>query len=160
MKNNAGAKNLVNYQNTATVVLPFNPDRLATPYTENKATAGTIIFLDQEPAIIVHRFDIPFLDYADGGIEVRGKGMEPTYPNGCIIGIIRMAHKEIIDWGHCYFIVDKNYQGTVRRVYPGENQNSLRLVCDNNNQEMFPPIQRKWDHIQTIFLIKSRIFKH
>jgi phage repressor protein C with HTH and peptisase S24 domain len=155
MKNKHGARNLLNHQTTATIILPFNANKLAQPNLENKVGAGTIILLDNEPAIVVHRIDMPILGPQDGAIEVSGESMAPTFPHGCKIGILRMTNPKILNNGTCYFIIDKNFQMSVRRVYLYE-RNYLRLVCDNTN---FPPVDRNWEQITAIFRITSTIIK-
>jgi hypothetical protein len=155
MKNISGGKNKVRYQNTATMILPFDPNKLAIPNTENKVAAGTILLLDNEPAIVVNRVDMPFIGPQDGAVAVYGESMAPTFPHGCIFGIRRMADPQKLIFGACYFIIDINFQIFVRRVYRYEVR-WLRLVCDNTN---FPPANLDWDQIAVIFSITSTTIK-
>jgi phage repressor protein C with HTH and peptisase S24 domain len=147
-------------QKPATLRLPLNRNRLPIPQTEGKALAGTITFFDNEPELIVDRINAPFLGPIEGVIEVTGESMAPTFINGCRVGIIRLNDYRILDWGLHYYIIDKNWQGIVRRVYQGETGDSLRLVSDNPNQEKFPPIQREWVQIEAIFRVIAGILKY
>jgi len=147
-------------QKPATLRLPLNRNRLPVPQTEGKALAGTITFYNNEPELIVDRINAPFLGPVEGVIEVTGESMAPTFINGCRVGIIRLNDYKILDWGLHYYIIDKNWQGIVRRVYQGETDNSLRLVSDSPNQEKFPPINRQWAQIEAIFRVIAGILKY
>lgn len=147
------------YQKPATLRLPFNRNRLPVPQTEGKAAAGTVTFVDNEPELIVDRINAPFLGTGEGVIEVMGESMAPTFINGCRVVIIRLNDYRILNWGHYYYIIDKNWQGTVRRIYQGDIPNTIRLVSDSPHQEKYPPVQLQWDHIQAIFKIVALILK-
>ncbi len=96
---------------------------------DGKAAAGTHYWLsNDEPELIVDRINAPFLGPVDGVIEVTGESMTPTFSNGCRVGIIRLNDSRILNWGLHYYIIDKNWQGIVRRVYQGETDGSL-LSC-------------------------------
>lgn len=147
------------YQKPATLRLPLNHNRLPVPQTDGKAAAGTVTFHNDEPELIVDRINAPFLGTVEGVVEVTGESMAPTFSNGCRVGIIRLHNYRILDWGLYYYIIDKNWQGSVRRIYQGETESSLCLVADNPNQDKFPPIQRQWDHIEAIFRVTAGILK-
>jgi phage repressor protein C with HTH and peptisase S24 domain len=147
------------YRKPATLRLPLNRDRAAIPQTDGKAAAGTILFANDEPELIVDRINAPFLGPVEGIVEVSGESMAPTFTNGCRVAITRLNNYRILDWGWHYYIIDKNWQGYVRRVYPGETESSLCLVADNPNQDKFPPIQRQWEHIEAIFRVIAAIWK-
>lgn len=143
----------------ATMRLPLNPDRAPILQTDGLAAAGTIILHDGEPELIVDRINAPFLGPVDGVIEVIGDSMSPTFSNGCRIVIIRLNDFKILAWGLCYYIIDNNRMGLVRRVYQGQAENWLLLVADNPNQAMFPPIQRQQSDIGAIFKVVAGIQK-
>jgi transcriptional regulator with XRE-family HTH domain len=147
-------------QKPATLRLPLSQNVLPSPQTDGKAAAGTIIFSNEEPELIVDRINAPFLGPVDGIIEVTGESMAPTFSNGCRVGIIRLNDSRILNWGLHYYIIDKNWQGIVRRVYQGETEDSLLLVSDNPNQELFPPIHRSWEQIEAVFKIIAGILKY
>jgi len=149
----------IEYQKPATLRLPFNRSRVPIPQTDGKAAAGTILFSNDEPELIVDRINAPFLGPVEGIIEVSGESMAPTFANGCRVAISRLNNYRILDWGWYYYIIDKNWQGYVRRIYPGETENSLCLMSDNPNQDKFPPIQRQWEHIEAIFRVMAAIWK-
>lgn len=147
-------------QKPATLRLPLTQTGTPSPQTGGKAAAGTIIFSNEEPELIVDRINAPFLGPVDGIIEVTGESMAPTFGNGCRVGIIRLNDSRILNWGLHYYIIDKNWQGIVRRVYQGETEGSLVLVSDNPNQELFPPINRRWEEIEAVFKIIAGILKY
>ena len=147
-------------QKPATLRLPFNRSRLPVPQTDGKAAAGTVIFFDNEPELIVDRINAPFLGAAEGVIEITGESMEPIFCNGCRIAIIRLNDHRVLHWGYHYYIIDKNWDGIVRRVYPGETENSIQLVSDNPNQDKFPPIQWQWENIVAIFRVTACILRY
>jgi transcriptional regulator with XRE-family HTH domain len=147
-------------QKPATLRLPLNINLLPTPQTDGKAASGTISFHKNEPELIVDRINAPFLGPVDGVIEVTGESMAPTFVNGCRVGIIRLNNSKILNWGLHYYIIDKNWQGIVRRVYQGDTINSVLLVSDHPNQELFPPIYREWDQIEAVFKIMAGILRY
>jgi phage repressor protein C with HTH and peptisase S24 domain len=146
-------------QKPATLRLPLNTNRLPVPQTDGKAAAGTVTFFNDEPELIVDRINAPFLGTVEGVVEVTGESMAPTFANGCRVVLIRLNDYRILDWGLYYYIIDKNWQGSVRRVYQGDTESSLRLETDNPNQDKFPPIQREWEHIEAIFRVIAGILK-
>lgn len=147
-------------QKPATLRLPLNINLLPTPQTDGKSASGTISFHNNEPELIVDRINAPFLGPVDGVIEVTGESMAPTFGNGCRVGIIRLNNSKILNWGLHYYIIDKNWQGIVRRVYQGDTINSVLLVSDHPNQELFPPIHREWDQIEAVFKIMAGILRY
>jgi transcriptional regulator with XRE-family HTH domain len=144
----------------ATLRLPFNPNRLPIPQTEGKAAAGAVISTETGPELIVDRINSPCLGMAEGLIEVIGDSMAPTLINGCRIVIARLKNDRLLNWGNCYYIIDHNWQGNVRRVYRGQTGNNIQLIADNPNQLKFPPLERTWDEIAAIFKIIASINKH
>jgi len=148
------------FEKTATLKVPLKAVGKAVPQTNAKAAAGTITVVNNEPQLIVDRIDAPFLGEVEGVIEIIGDSMAPTFKNGCRVAIARLKNPMLLDWGEYYFVIDKNWQGAVRRIYPGELENSIQLLADNENQEKFPPITKKWEQIEAIFKIKAGILKH
>jgi phage repressor protein C with HTH and peptisase S24 domain len=146
-------------QKPATLRLPFNRSRVPVPQTDGKAAAGTVTFFDNEPELIVDRINAPFLGVVEGVIEITGESMEPLFRSGCRIAIIRLNNYRLLYWGSYYYIINKNWDGIVRRVYPGETENSIQLVSDNPNQEQFPPIQCEWENIVAIFRVTACIVR-
>jgi len=143
----------------ATLRLPFSTSRLAVPQTDGKAAAGTVLQVNNELELIVDRINAPFMGWVEGVVEVREESMEPTFRPGCRIAITRLNNYRMLYWGYYYYVIDKNWQGIARRIYPGESENSIKLVSDNPNQVKFPPITLPWDHIETIFKIMAVILK-
>ena len=146
-------------QKQSTLKLPLSNTRPAVPQTDGKATSGTVILTNDGPELIVERINAPFLGHVDGVIEVTGESMAPTFSNGCRVGILRLNDIRILNWGLCYFIIDNNWQGIVRRLYQGETTDSLLLVSDHPNQKLFPPIIRQWEQIKAVFNIVASFIK-
>lgn len=147
-------------QKPATLRLPFNRNRSPVPQTDGKAAAGTVTFFENEPELIVDRINAPFLGSAEGVIEITGESMEPIFHNGCRIAITRLNDYRILHWGSYYYIIDKNWDGILRRVYPGETASSIRLVSDNPDQDKFPPLQCHWENIVAIFRVTACILRY
>lgn len=144
----------------ATLRLPLNLSKAARPQTDGKAAAGTVIFFENEPQLIVDRINAPFLGSVEGVIEVTGESMKPTFCNGCRIVVTRLNNYRNLHWGLYYYIIDKSWQGIVRRVYQGEIENSIKLVSDNPNQEKYPPVEKRIDQIEAILNVTAAIIKY
>ena len=147
-------------QKPATLRLPLNNANPAVPQTDGKAASGTVIFTDDGPELIVDRINVPFLGVVEGVIEVNSCSMEPTLPNGCRIAIARLKDFRSLAWGHFYYIIDKNWQGIVRRVYQGKVKNCVQLVSDHPDQNLFPPYELGWDDVKSILKIVAIIVKY
>lgn len=146
-------------QKPATLRLPFSNGRPPVPQTNGRTATGTVILTNNEPELIIDRLYAPFLDTVEGVVEVTGDSMEPTFKSGCRVAITRLNDYRMLDWGLYYYIIDTNWKGLVRRVYQGDTPNTIRLVSDSPYQERYPPIQRNWDQIKTIFKIIAWIIK-
>ena len=143
----------------ATLRLPLNTNSKPIPQVDGKFAAGTVIVINNEPELIVDRIHAPCLGYVEGMIEITGNSMEPTYTNGCRIAIARLNDYRLLNWGQFYYILDKNWQGIVRRVYESENKDSIKLVSDYADQIISPPFYRYWNEIAAIFKIIACINK-
>lgn len=130
-----------------------------TPLNSSKGVAGSLIFTKDEPELILNRIDAPFLGEIDGVIEIVGDSMEPTFRSGTQIAIIRLREQTMFNWGAYYFIVDKNHQCVVRRLYAGASENSLVMISDHEKQTKHPPIVRTLDQVEAIFIVKACIVK-
>lgn len=146
-------------QKPATLRLPLNNTRSAVPQTDGKAASGTVIFTEDGPELIVARINAPFLGVVEGVIDVTDCSMEPKFCNGCRITITRLHDFRVLTWGQYYYIIDKNWQGIVRRIYQCEKENCIWLVSDNPDQEEYPPIMRSLDQIEAIFKVGAAIIK-
>ena len=143
----------------ATLQLPFNSEQAPSPQTGGKAAAGTVVLVEGEPALIVDRIHAPVLGIVDGVVEVTGESMEPTFKSGCRIGIVRLTDRYALKWGDCYYIVDINKIGYVRRIHRGSAAESLLLVSDYPDQSKYPSFERRWDQIHGIFAITASILR-
>lgn len=148
------------FEKAATLKIPLKQPGKAVPLTTAIASSGTIAIIDNEPHLIVDRIEAPFLGEIDGIVEVIGESMEPILKHGCRIAIARLKDSTVLNSGKHYFIIDKNLQGIVRRVYPGETEDTIQLVSDNEDQRKFPPITRSLDQIEAIFQVKASILQY
>jgi len=147
-------------QRTTTLRLPLNPHKVAISQVGGKVSAGTVTIENDEPELIVDRIDAPFLGHVEGVLEVTDESMEPTFKKGCRIAITRLKDPQIIYWGECYFIIDKNGQGSLKRLYKGTTDDNILLVSDNPNKEKYPPTELKINKIEAILKVKACIFKY
>jgi len=147
-------------EKASTLKIPLKHSGKAVPLTTAIASPGSIVVVNGEPQLILDRIDAPILGEVEGLIEVIGEGMAPTFTNGCRVAISRLKNPEILNWGYYYFIVDKSWRGIVRRIYPGETENTIQLIADNEDQRKFPPITRSLDQIEAIFQVKAGILQY
>ena len=96
----------------------------------------------------------------DQAVEVYGDSMNPTFKYGSLIAISSLLGPLLITWAECYYVVDKNGLGNVRRVYASTIENSIKLSADNPDQQKYPPINRSWNHIEAIYKVRAEIIKH
>lgn len=152
-------ESLQELDNHAIVRLPLKNKRVAKPHFNGKANSGTVFFNHLEPELIVEQVNDPLLGKIEGIITVNGDNMEPSLPNGCRIGITRLNDFRSLQWGKCYYIIDKNWQGYVKRVYQGSSESCISLVSDHPDKKLFPSYELSWDKIETILEIVSCIIK-
>lgn len=134
-----------------TIRLPLTVDQPPVYDSDGRTAAGTILIFNGEPQLIVERMNAPFMGTVEGAIDVTGDSMEPTIKHGCRIAIHRLSDFRILDWGRCYYVINKNLKGIVRRVYPCEG--GIQLVSDHPNKSVYPPIERSWDQIIAVLEI-------
>ncbi|MBO9200228.1 MULTISPECIES: helix-turn-helix transcriptional regulator [Niastella] len=146
-------------QHPATLRIPLTSAGPAVPQSDGIAASGTVIFSNNEPELIVDRINAPCLGTVDGSIEIIGNSMEPTFCNGGRIAISRLSDNRSLIPGQYYYIIDTNWQGIVRRVYPGERGNSILLVADNPDQLKHPPIEKSLDQVAAIFKVGAALIK-
>jgi transcriptional regulator with XRE-family HTH domain len=156
----AGANYISQRELSYMVKVSLKQSRKPTPLISGKGAAGTVVFTNDEPELVVNRIDAPFLGEVEGVVEIVGSSMEPTFQHGCRIAIIRLLDPHILDWGMYYYIIDKNYQGMLKRIYPGPDEHSVELISDHEDQKKYPPIIRTWEQIEAIFKVKACILKY
>jgi hypothetical protein len=136
------------------ITVPLKNEGQPTPLLTPKGGAGTVLFEQDGPKLIVHRIDAPFLSEIIGMVNVPGNSMEPTFKNGSYIGIVMLKDLASLEWGECYYILDSNFQGMVKRIYAGEQENTIVLTADHPEQK-YPPITKTFTQIEAIFKIKA-----
>jgi phage repressor protein C with HTH and peptisase S24 domain len=128
------------------------------PANQEQEDAGTITTYNNSPSIILEYIDAPFIGAVEGVVEVTGDSMVPTLKPGDRLAIKQLADIKLLLWGEIYYIVDKNFQGVVRRVY--EMDGGLLLMGDNEDQKKYPPVKRMWNQLEAVFKVKADITKH
>lgn len=140
--------------------LALKYSRAPIPVTNTKAAAGSVILYNDEPEIILEYVEIPFVGNTDGAIEVVGESMYPTLKNGSRIAVAKIEDKTLIHPGYIYYILDKNHQGVVKRLYKGKDENHIKLSSDNPDKETYPPYELHLSKVLAIFKVQADITKH
>lgn len=140
------------------VRIPVNGTGRPLPYEYPDTAAGTVQQLNDKFELIAYRIEAPVFIKILGLVVMIGRSMEPTYKDKQKIGIARIDDITRLDWGECYFVIDNNFSGTVKRVYEGTS--GLQLISDNtdlkpgsSNQMLYPPIEIAWEKIRAIFKV-------
>jgi hypothetical protein len=144
-----------------TLRLPLNSTRDPIAQTDDSIAAGTVILKHDEPELIVEQLFAPCLGNIDGMVEVIGDSMLPVFPNGSRIAISRLNNVQVLVWGRCYYLIDKNFQGALKMIHPADQGylNSIKLVSTHPDQKLYPPFHRSWDELVAIFKIIACIIK-
>lgn len=132
-----------------------DPRKPPEPVNE-KAPAGAVIVIGEEPFLIAEHIDMPFLGAIDGVIEMNDDSMVPVFKRGSRVAITRLPNYRILTWGTYCFVIDKNLQGNIRRINQAKTDDAILLESENAR---YAPITRQWEHIEAIFLIKAVVLK-
>lgn len=124
--------------------------------TENNNAAGSIITIKDKLILVGWKVEAPFMGVVDCAIPVIDDSMEPEYKNGSHIALKKLRFTRIINAGYCYYIIDKNKKGLLRKVRPSSENNSIILTAENKN---YPEITRNWDDVLAIFSVEGRFLK-
>jgi len=127
------------------------------PWLDENAAPGNIIAMSDKPILIARRNDSSIIGVVDGLIQVTGDSMDPRYKSGYWIALKKLRFTKILNAGFCYFIIDKNLQGLLRKVQPSIENNSVTLLSEN--ETMYPSITKSMDDILAIFSIEGSIIK-
>jgi hypothetical protein len=145
------------FRRVATMRVPLEGDGKPAPYLTGNIAAGTVVLVNEKPELIVDRIDAQCLGEVDGLVEITNESMEPTFSKGSRIAITRLKNQRLLDWGECYYLIDKNWQSSIKRIYPGESSEKIQLVSDNPDRTKYPPYEREWSQIETICKVKAEI---
>jgi DNA-binding XRE family transcriptional regulator len=126
------------------------------PVYNTRAFAGLNPIIQDHPELIIEYVDIPFIGKADGVIEISGESMYPTYKNGTRIAVRKLEDKQLVYYGECYYIIDKNFDGKIKRLFAGRDPEHLILKSDNDK---FPDIEWLWENVISVCKILCRIIK-
>ena len=127
-----------------------------TPVFNTRASAGHAILFNDRPELIAEYVDIPFIGKSDGVIEIVGQSMSPTYVNGTRIAVRKLEDKQLIYPNECYYIIDVNYDGRVKRLIKSEKEDHIVLRSDNKE---YPDVELPWSKIISVCKILCRIIK-
>lgn len=131
-----------------------------TPTVSNDpASPGTVVFNNDDPELVVEYINVPFIGWVDGVVEMAGDSMRPTFKAGDRIAIKRLDKRDLLNWGECYYIIDTNWQGVVKRVFAGTREDYVVLQSDHEDQVKYPPVKRKWKDIAAVFKVAGAIVK-
>jgi phage repressor protein C with HTH and peptisase S24 domain len=136
----------------------FREKKISSFDKEPSNHSGTISVVDNTAAIIMEYIDAPFIGFVEGVVEVSGESMNPTLKSGDRLAIKQLPDMQLLLWGELYYIIDKNLQGVVKRVY--EFEGGIEMMSDHQDQRRYPPVKRKWNQIEAIFKVKADITKH
>lgn len=128
-----------------------------TPVFNTKASAGQAILFNDRPELIIEYVDIPFIGKSDGVIEIVGDSMNPTYVNGTRIAVRKLEEKELVYPNECYYVIDINYDGRVKRLMKSEKKDHIILHSDNKE---YPDVEFNWNKILAVCKILCRIIKN
>jgi phage repressor protein C with HTH and peptisase S24 domain len=121
-----------------------------------RASAGHALLFNDRPELIAEYVDIPFIGKSDGVIEIVGASMNPTYVNGTRIAVRKLEDKQLIYPNECYYIIDANYDGRVKRLIKSEKEDHIILRSDNKE---YPDVELHWNKIVSVCKILCRIIK-
>ena len=100
------------------------------------------------------------LGHIDRLVEITGDCMIPAFKPGSLVALKTLPNPELLYWSEYYYIIDKNGQGLVRRVYASKIQKCITLVADHPDQDKHPPISISWNQVKSIYKVKAEIVKH
>lgn len=105
---------------------PLNGDAGSVPFI---AAGFTDVFKPVAP-VSQNKIDVgDMLKDSDAAFIVHEKGMEPTFPPGCLLGL-KQNHDSFIQPGEAYLLLTKS-SSVFRRVYYTEDRSSYLCVSDN-----------------------------
>lgn len=130
----------------------FNP----IPVFNTRAFAGVNPLIDDHPELIIEYADMPFIGRSDGIIEISGDSMYPTFKNGTRIAVRKLEERQLVYYGECYYIIDKNFDGKIKRLFQGKDPDHIILKSDN---EKFPEMEWSWENVISVCKILCRIIK-
>jgi transcriptional regulator with XRE-family HTH domain len=142
---------------TVNMRVPLTGQGKPVPYTSSVVTPGSIAVINQVPELIVERIDVPSLGDIEGLVVINSDSMEPTFKKGSRAAIRRLRFMRILNWGDFYYVIDENWEGGIKRIYPGDTPDSIKLIVDHPDQIKYPPIQRPWEQIVSIFKVVAVI---
>ena len=82
--------------------------------------------------------------------------MVPLFKPGCRLCLRKVPHPRSLVWGNVYYFVDLNEKGILRRVYPTDEAETLRLLsCD---PEQYPVILRRYGELLAVYEVIGLLF--
>lgn len=83
--------------------------------------------------------------------------MAPFYKPGCRLCLREVANPRKLIWGTIYYFADIHNQEMLRRVFPGEDANEVRLT--SSLPVDYPEIIRRYDELKTVFEVVAILLK-
>ena len=110
------------------ILLPLN-GRQKPVKCSCKADTGSIVLIKEESYLVIRCNDLSLVE-CDGFIKVTTDSMQPSIDNDCWIGISRLKHKHLLNYGYTYLIITSSLKAILCKVFPGK-KDSIKLVFDN-----------------------------
>lgn len=82
--------------------------------------------------------------------------MIPLFKPGCRLCLRKVPYPRSLIWGNAYYFVDLNEKGILRRVFPTEDQEMVRLL--SYDPEQYPVITRRYDELLAIYEVIGLLF--
>lgn len=142
------------YETKKYVSIFFDLNEKIKVYT-GKVEPGNITLINGKPSIIAYKNDSVHNKNADGLIYVYDFGLEPALKYGSLVAIRRIDKK---DWlpGTYYLIIYASNQVILRKLYKGENDETVTLVAENKTR--FPDHTISLKKIEAIFKVEQVSF--
>lgn len=83
------------------------------------------------------RYSLSMFKNADFLIPIKGDSMLPTYKSGDIVVCRRLPMIDLFFQWNKVYVVDTNQGPIIKRIKPGEKENSIKFVSDNPDNDPF-----------------------
>jgi len=126
-------------------------------YIDEKAIPGTVTKVKGKPALIAWRNESVIIGNVDGLISISGNSMAPEFKSGSWIAITKLKFKNILVTGRCYYVIDNNNEGILRKIKVTEDGKGIELIAADEEKD--PSFVRSFDDILAIFKVEAVVTK-
>lgn len=131
--------------------LPFAPHLKAEVFTRVRAAIGSVYIYNGEPGLLVKSIRFKHSKIAHGYIPVIDDRFARVYMKGDWIGVRRLLHPMLINYGSEYLVFTQDYKGLLCRIIQGKREDSFLLEFDNR---WYRPKYLKKEQILAAFAIE------